>query len=221
MKNEKKTRLFALGRPITTPAAALIVLVWATVTSGQRGMGDSKGIADQRQEPHLAPISGILAEIKTHPCDNTTGPTELGTHLILRDEHGKELNIHLGPAPVLLEVVKRLKVGENLALLGFHTDRMPPSHYAATKLILADCIVYLRDSDFRPYWSQSRLGYQVQRPSTAITSEPRTAARLGCLQYSPSFWQHRCLRGLRRSGPGRRRCGRMACRRWQCDNWDH
>ena len=169
MKNAEKTERLAIGRDSIVLATALIVLIWATVAPAQRGMGDSRGIAQQSLKPSLVRISGRLEEIKTHPCESTTGQAELGTHLILKDKSGQELNIHLGPAPAVSEVVKQLTVGKSLDLLGFRTDKMPPNHYAATTLILADRVIQLRDSDLRPYWSRSRLGDQALSPSTTYT----------------------------------------------------
>ena len=192
MKNLDKTRLCAFGRGgINVLVTALVVLIWAAAAPGQRGMGDSKGVAQQRLKPRLVLISGKLQEIKTHPCEKTTGKAELGTHLILRDKHGQELNIHLGPAPELSETVKRLTVGRKLDLLGFRTDKMPPNQYVAQTLIIGSNIVQLRDSDLRPYWAGSRLGRETLSPSTTTTADQRTVRRRRCLYYGPNLWQYR------------------------------
>jgi hypothetical protein len=205
MKNQEKTECLTIGRGSIVLVTVLIVLTWATVTPGQRGMGDSKGVAQQRLKPSIVRISGRLEENKTHPCESTTGEAELGTHLILKDKHGKELNIHLGPAPVLSEVVKQLTVGKNLDLLGFRTDKMPSNNYAATTLILANRVIQLRDSDLRPYWSRSRPGGQARSPSTTTTAGQRAAMRRDRLYYCPRLRQFRCSHGSPRSHP-RRRC---------------
>ena len=107
MKNLKETRLCAIGRhSIVVFVRFLIVLSWTVTAPGQLGMGDNKGIAQQKLKPRLVRISGKLQEIKTHPCENTTGKAKLGTHLILKDMDGRELNVHLGPASELSETVK-------------------------------------------------------------------------------------------------------------------
>jgi len=218
MKNLQKTGFRAIGRSSIVLAATLIVLTWATVAPAQRGMGDSRGIAQQTLKPSLVRISGWLEEIKTHPCDNTTGQAELGTHLILKDKSGQELNIHLGPAPAMSEVVKQLTVGKNLDLLGFRTDKMPSNHYAATTLILANRTIQLRDSNLRPYWSRSRLGDQALAPSTTTTPGQRTGRRRGRLHHCPRSWQFRGSRALPRSRPRWRCRGRIFCHKWQFDN---
>ena len=218
MKNAEKTEYLTIGRHSTMLATALIVLIWATVTPGQQGMGDSKGVAQQRLKPSLVRISGRLEQIKTHPCDNTTGQAELGTHLILKDKSGQELNIHLGPAPAMSKIVDQLAVGKSLDLLGFRTDKMPSNHYAATTLILANRVIQLRDSDLRPCWSRSRLGDQTLAPSTTTTPGQRTARRRGRPYHCPGSWQYRYSRGLHRSRPMWRCRGRSFCHRWRSDN---
>jgi len=212
MKNLDKTRLRAIGRGgINVLVTALVVLIWAASAPGQRGMGDSKGVAQQRLKPRLVLISGKLQEIKTHPCENTTGKADLGTHLILKDKHGQELNIHLGPAPELSETVKQLTVGRKLDLFGFRTNKMPPNQYVAQTLIIGSNIVQLRDSDLRPYWAGSRLGQETLSPSTMTTADQKTVRRGSCLYYGLKLWQSRCFQDAPRPR-WRRRCrGRAYC----------
>ena len=140
----------------------MLSLMWAASASGQRGMGNNRGIAQLRLKPHVVRISGNLQEITTHPCEHTTGKAELGTHLILEDRQGRELNIHLGPASALAETVKRLTVGRKLDLLGFRTDQMLPNQYVAKTLILGSRLIKLRDSELRPYWSGSKSNYEAR-----------------------------------------------------------
>jgi len=213
MKNLEETRLWIIRRhDIVVLVSTLIVLIWAATAPGQRGMGDNKGVAQQRLKPRLVSISGKLQEIKTHPCENTTGKAELGTHLILKDKHGQELNIHLGPAPVLSEVVKQLTVGKKLDLLGFRTDKMLSNHYVATTLILANRFIQLRGSDLRPYWSRGRPGDQARTPSTMTTADQRTARRMDCPYHCPKLWQFRCFQDSPKSRL-RQRCRGKICRR--------
>ncbi len=219
MKESDKIRLCAIGRSgINVLVTALVVLIWAAAAPGQRGMGDSKGVTQQRLKPRLVRISGKLQEIKTHPCENTTGKAELGTHLILRDKHGQELNIHLGPAPELSETVKRFTVGRKLDLLGFRTDKMPPNQYVAQTLILGSDIIQLRDSDLRPYWAGSRFSQGTLSPFSKATVDQRMAMRRSCYYCCPKLWQGRCFQNEQRPH-WRRRCrGRAYCHRWEWDN---
>ena len=216
MKNLEKTGLCAIGQHgIVVFVSTLIVLTWAAAAPGQLGMGDSKGVAQQRLKPRLVRISGKLQEIKTHPCENTTGKAELGTHLILKDKHGRELNIHLGPAPAVSEIVKRLTVGTKLDLVGFHTDKMPPNQYIAKTLILANNIIHLCDFDLRPYWSTNRLGEGAPSSSAATNRKRKTSETTGSLCYYPRFWQRRCFQNGLRPGWKRRCHGRACCRQWE------
>lgn len=219
MKNLEKARIYDTRQhAVVVFETALIVLVWAAASPGQMGMGDSKGVVQQRLKPPLIRISGKLQEIKTHLCENTTGKAELGTHLILKDRHGRELNIHLGPASAVSEAVKQLKVGRKLDLLGFRTEKMPPNHYVAKTLILANHLIQLRGSDLRPYWSNNRLGEEVPSPSTATAGKRKTSETKSSLCYYPRFWQSRRFQDGQRPC-WRRRCrGRAYCRRWEWDN---
>jgi hypothetical protein len=211
MKNLKGTRLWAARRhDMILLMSILFVLTWTAIAPGQLGMGDSKGIAQQRLKPRLIRISGRLQEIKTHPCENTTGKAELGTHLILKDKHGQELNIHLGPTSELSETIKWLTVGMKIDLFGFRTEKMSPNHYVAKTLILANHVIQLRDSDLRPYWSNNRLSEKNTSSFMATTGKRITSETTGSLCYYPKFWQRCCFRD------GQRACWRRRCRGRNC-----
>jgi len=215
MKNFKATRLWAVGRHgMLTLVSALSVMIWTPAALGQLGMGDSKGIVQQRLKPRLIRVSGRLQRIETHPCESTTGKAELGTHLILKDKDGRELNIHLGPTSEVSKIVKQLTVSTRLDLLGFRTDKMPRNHYVAKTLIFPNHIIQLRDSDLRPYWSTNKLGQQGPSPFVPTIGKRRTSETAGSLGYHPKYRPRRCLRdGVRPRW--RRRCRGRACgRRW-------
>lgn len=175
---------------------------------------DRTFIAQQRLKPRLVRISGKFQEIKTHPCENTTGKAEFGTHLILKDKHGLELNVHPGPAPAVSETVKPLTVGTKLDLVGFRTDKMPPNQYVAKTLILANHIIHLRGSDLRPYWS-NKLDEEIPSSSTVTTGKRKTSETTGSFLYHPKYWQRRCFQNGLSMG-WKRRCRGMACgRKWK------
>ena len=214
MKNLDETRLWVIRRHgIVVLVSALIVLICVASAPGQLGMGDSKGVAQQMLKPRLVRISGKLQEIKTHPCESTTGKAEIGTHLILKNKHGQELNIHLGPASAVSEAVKRLTVGMKLDLLGFRTDKMPPNQYVAKTLILTNHVIHLRSSDLRPYWANNRLGERASSSSTATTGKRKTPETESSLYYYPRFRQRRFFQDEQRPRWGRRYRGRACCRR--------
>jgi hypothetical protein len=215
MKNPDKTMLNTVKRKSLVILGTLLVLIFSSAAPGQRGMGNGEGVAQQMLKPRLVNISGKLQEIKTHPCENTTGKAELGTHLILKDKQGRELNVHLGPAPVLSKIVKRLKIGKEIELIGFRTDKMPPNQYVTKTLIFNNSIIQLRDSDLRPYWAGSGFSQEILLPSAKTTVDKRTAIRSGCYYYSWPKLRQRCFFQNGHKPRWRRRCrGRFFCREW-------
>lgn len=210
MENLKTSGLKAIRRQLIVLVSILIVLSWTGAAPGQLGMGDSKGVAQQRLKPRLDRISGKLQHISTYPCENTTGKAELGTHLILKDKNGRELNIHLGPANEMSEIVKRLTVGNEFGLIGFRTDKMPLNHYVAITLILPNHVIHLRDSTLRPYWSNNKLGGKMLLNSTFPTGQ-RRSLKMSSSFHNPKYYQRRCFRDRPRHGLNRRCCGGRAC----------
>jgi hypothetical protein len=193
MKSLKEIRLRAVRHQLIVLVSILIVLSWTAASPGQLGMGDSKGVAQQRLKPRLVRISGKLQHISTYPCENTTGKAELGTHLILKDKNGRELNIHLGPASEVSEIVKRLIVVNEFELIGFRTDKMPMNHYVAKTLILPNYIIHLRDSTLRPYWSSHRYSRQDPLISTSTTGEKKSIGTTDFFLCHPKYYQCRCF----------------------------
>jgi len=216
MKNLDKTRFGSAEREnMVVLLGTLLALIFSSTALAQRGMGDGEGVAQQMVKPRLVHISGKLQEIKIHPCENTTGKADLGTHLILKDKEGRELNVHLGPTPVLSKVVKRLKIGRKIELIGFRTDKMPLNQYVAKMLIISNNIIQLRDSNLRPYWAGSGFSQEILLPSAKTTVDKRTATRSSCYYYSwPKSWQ-RCYIQNGQRPRWRRRCrGRFFYREW-------
>ncbi len=192
----------------------LIMLMWTATAPGQLGMGDHKGIVQQGLNPRLVRLSGTLRQIQTHPCESTTGKAELGTHLIFDDKDGQELNIHLGPAIEVSEIVKRLTLRTRVDLIGFRTDKMPSNHYVAKTLILPNHIIPLRDTALRPYWSTGKPGEKVQTPTVATAGKTMTEATC-FFRYRPQYGRRRCFQDGARPRWGRRCRGRGYGRRWK------
>ena len=144
-------------RSIVLIVFALAIGLIPTMTYAQKGMGDYEGVGRQQIKPPVVRLTGIVEEIKTHPCEHTTGRAELGTHLIIKDTRNQELNIHLGPTEDVADIVRRLSAGKKINVLGFRTEKMPANQYVAKTLILGDQLIHLRDSMLRPYWSRNSL----------------------------------------------------------------
>ncbi|MBN1803735.1 MAG: hypothetical protein JW837_00660 [Sedimentisphaerales bacterium] len=211
MKNSLNT---AGRKSMIVLPGALLVLFFSSTSPGQRGMGNNQGVAQQSHKPLLVHISGKLQEIKTHPCENTTGKADIGTHLILKDEERRELNIHLGPTPAVSETVKQFKIGKKMELIGFRTDIMPPNQYVAKTLIYDKNIIQLRDSNLRPYWAGSRFNKETLLPSDKTTLYKRTAIRNNCYYSSLKSWQRRPFENGQRPRSKRRFHGRFFRSEW-------
>ena len=195
-------------------AVCLSILISTATSHGQLGMGDRKGIVQQGLKPRLVRLSGTLQQIQTHPCESTTGTADLGTHLILDDKDGQELNIHLGPAIEVSEIVKRLTLRARVDLIGFRTDKMLSNHYVAKTLILPNHIIPLRDSDLRPYWSTRKLSEKAQTPTVTTTGKTMTETTCS-FRYRPQYGRRRCFQDGSRPRWGRRCRGRGWGRRWK------
>ena len=140
----------------------VVALSWALLTPfayAQRGMGDSTGVARQGIVPELVTVSCELLSIETHPCKKTTGHGVIGTHLKVKTEEGKALNIDLGWATGVEPVVKQLSVGQNLEVTAFRTEKMPVGQYVAKSLNFDGKTVQLRDESLRPIWAGGRAAW--------------------------------------------------------------
>ncbi len=141
-----------------------LLVVWgAPATSfAQRGMGDPTGVAQQAVKPGIVSITGTVRQIVTEPCEQTTGPSYLGAHLILASDDGAELNIHLGPAVRVASIVEKLAKGTRVEVAAFRTDKMPKHHYVAQVIAVDKEVLRLRDDDLRPTWAGA--GGRAGRP---------------------------------------------------------
>jgi hypothetical protein len=124
----------------------------------QRGVGDPSGVASQPVKPEVVSLSGTLVEIKTAPCESTTGRSPVGTHLILETAQKEQLNIHLGPADAVADTVAKLSAGQAIAVKVFRTEKMKANHYVAQSLTFGETTVTLRDAGLRPVWAGGNSG---------------------------------------------------------------
>ncbi len=191
---------------------ALAIGLISTAAYAQKGMGGYEGVGRQRIKPPIVHLSGIVNKIETHPCKNTTGRAELGTHLIIKDPQNHKLNIHLGPTEDVEDIVRSLSVGSRINILGFRTEKMPANQYVAKTLILSDQVIHLRDSMLRPHWSRSSLlptGRRINAPEVGFQ---RRDIRIFNSGYG--FQRRRCPRSY--CGYGRRFRRRFGERGFEC-----
>lgn len=139
-------------------AAGLLILSVATADA-QRGRGNFIGMGQELVKPDIVELSGELVEIKTGPCEQTTGHALIGTHLFIRENtDGPLMNIHLGDANAVDKTVAGLVIGHQVNIQAFRTDLLDNNHYIAMELESDGRSVVLRTSDFRPVWAGSYGG---------------------------------------------------------------
>lgn len=148
-RNLKIAALFGL-----VPAVLLGLAV--SPVRAQRGIGDKQGVAQQAVKPDVVTLTGKLIEIRTGLCEKTTGPSAVGTHLIVATTGGKKLNIHLGPADLVAEKIAGLKVGSQVSVQAFRTEKLPERNYIARGIRSGETEIELRDAALRPVWAGRR-----------------------------------------------------------------
>jgi len=140
-----------------TPFYFLIASLWlgATGALSQKGVGETTGIAQSNQSVNLESVSGTVLEMKNGPCENTSGKSIEGAHLILSTDSSDVLNLHLGPADarVIKNLLSQVKIGSKIEAVTFRTTRLPSGQWIAKSVRVEgmDSIV-LRDEDLRPTW---------------------------------------------------------------------
>ncbi len=143
---------------------AVLVCLGPTAQAEQKGLGGSTGIAREAEKPPVVSMSGQVVEIKTGPCEKSTGKSLVGTHLLIQTKEDGKLNLHLGPTSAVRHIVEQLSVGQLLTFEGFHTEQMPGDAYIAKSLTLDDKVIHLRDDSLRPSWASPRGRSQSRGP---------------------------------------------------------
>jgi len=141
-------------------AAAVLFGVAAPAAHAQKGVGDLGGVARKSVRPEIVFLSGEIIEIRTGPCESTTGRSLTGTHLILETAQEEQLNVHLGPADAVADTVAKLSVGQMIVVKAFRTEKMKEKHYVAQSLTFDKTTVELRDAGLRPVWAGRAFGPQ-------------------------------------------------------------
>jgi len=144
----------------------ILVLILADVAFAQRGTGERQGVARQTDQPTVQSIVGTLQEVQTGPCENTTGKSPVGTHLILEGK-AATYNLHLGPEARVGDVIALARVGEPVEATAFRTGRLADDHFVAVTVKLGGEEIRLRDESLRPRWAGGgrRGGGQALRGS--------------------------------------------------------
>jgi len=136
-------------------AICAALAMFSASANAQKGMGESTGMAQQAAKPAVTTLSGEVLEIKTGPCEKTTGKSPVGTHLIVQSD-GTKLNIHLGPEKAVDHIVDQLAIGSSVTFDVFRTDNLPVNSYIAKSLTVDDKVIHLRDDNLRPSWAYGR-----------------------------------------------------------------
>jgi hypothetical protein len=133
-------------------------------SAGQKGLGDSTGIAKAEVRPEVVSLAGQLVKYNTHPCEMTTGPAPLGTHLLLKMADGRAINLHLGPSTDIERLLAGVKEGSTLQVRAFRSEKMKENDYVAVSLNDGNQTVVLRNpKTLRPVWAGNQGKRQVKQ----------------------------------------------------------
>lgn len=136
----------------------LVMLAVVLLTSGclaaQKGMGNPGGVA-RGILPPIITLSGTILEIHVGPClDAIMGNDPIGIHLFVRALNGTEVNLHLGPARVIDNIVAPMSPGQAISFDAFSKPDLAPNAYIAKTLFWKNEVIELRDDFLRPFWAK-------------------------------------------------------------------
>jgi hypothetical protein len=134
-------------------AALMALMTMGPAAWAQRGMGDGEGVVRQAVETQRMTIEGKVTKIVVEKCENTTGPFQMGMHLLVTTSEDKQYNVHLGPAVIVKNLVEPLEAGQSVIVKTFRTEQMPAEHFTAVVLTFDGKTVRLRDENLRPVWA--------------------------------------------------------------------
>lgn len=137
----------------------LLLILSAATADAQRGRGNVSGMGQEWVKPDIIELTGELVEIRTGPCEQTTGRAVIGTHLFIRNHtDGEIINIHLGDAKAVEPFVSGLIIGQKIYVDAFRTELLDEGHFIAVEIESAGRFLTLRQSDLRPFWAGSNRG---------------------------------------------------------------
>lgn len=144
----------------TLTIIAGLLFVGATAVDAQKGQGNLTGMGQELVKPMIVELSGELVDIKTGPCEHTTGHAIIGTHLFIRDAAtDRVVNIHMGAAYAVEEFVNDLTIGHRVNVRGFPTELLDIDNYIAVDLESDGSNLTLRDDNLRPVWAGRSNGF--------------------------------------------------------------
>lgn len=145
--------------PSRAVAVALLAgLLLASPVLAQKGTGEPTGVARKAGAPAVETMSGVVQDIDVGSCERSTGRSLQGVHLVVGLDAGAPINLHLGPAAALEDLLDRLSVGERIGFEAFRTDAMPPDAWVAKSVRVNDETFELRDDNLRPSWAIGPTG---------------------------------------------------------------
>lgn len=139
--------------PILKTVLFASLYLLAMTAYAQKGVGKESGIAESGVIPDVISLTGKVSQIKIGPCENTTGPSNSGTHLIIETKDKQELNIHLGPTNDVNGFIKDVTVGTEIGVQGFRTEDFPENNFVAKELYVDGKTYVLRGENLKPVWA--------------------------------------------------------------------
>jgi len=151
--NQKKENVIKVA--LRGQVLTLLVLLLSTGANcfAQKGRGQKMGLARRGHQPKIVSVAGQIQEIKSGPCEMTTGKAVHGTHLIVQTSGKKTINLHLGPEPAVRLLIKELSVGKAIQAKAFRTPRLIENHYIVQSIEIEGEIITLRAENLRPVWA--------------------------------------------------------------------
>ncbi len=139
--------------PFCLSVALLAIVSFVPPATAQKGTGEPAGVGRQAVKPPIEAMSGTIKDVKRGPCEKTTGRSVEGVHLIVQAQDNRTINLHLGPASSLADVIAQLSPGQEIKFDAFRTERMPKDAYVAKSLTAGGKSFALRNDSLRPKWA--------------------------------------------------------------------
>jgi hypothetical protein len=134
---------------------AVLMVASSQVAWAQRGTGENSGVA-RGPAPEVVSLRGVVTDARIGRCESTTGRADLGAHLLVTDEDGEALNVHLGPLAAVEDLLSQVPDGTAIEARVFTTEALPAAHFIAVDVTVTGDTTVLRDENLRPRWALPR-----------------------------------------------------------------